>query len=303
MRTVEQLNKSFSFQNKNNNLFFKIGEGNIPLIVIENDHASALISLQGAHLLSWKPNNHQDVIWLSKDAIFSVGKSVRGGIPICWPWFGAHESSDVYPAHGFARTVFWQVTNTEALATGETQINFKLETSQLTEQHKKMWLQDTTAEYIVTVGKDLTLELISTNNSEHEITIGQALHTYFYVDDVRKTSVEGLDSKTYLDKPDAFKRKIQTGSVIIDDEVDRVYLQTSDELTIDDKKRKIAIKKESSDSTIVWNPGKEVAEKMGDLGINGYLKMLCVESANAAEDVRIIKTGEKHTLFVQYKIS
>lgn len=300
--TVELLNNKFSFQNTNNSLYFKTGEGDIPLIEISNEHASALISLQGAHLLSWKPNKQQDVIWLSDDASFSIGKSVRGGIPICWPWFGAHESNNAYPAHGFARTVFWQVTNTILLDNGEIQISFKLDTNEMDEKFKEMWPQNTTAQYIITVGKNLTLELITTNNSDESIEIGQALHTYFNVHDVSKAKVLGLEGRSYLDKPDNFKQKEQVGEISINDEVDRVYINTDDDITIDDNKRKITIKKQGSNSTVVWNPWKAVAEKMGDLGENGYLKMLCVESANAADDVRVIKAGESHKLSVIYTV-
>lgn len=298
--TVEQLNNKFSFKTINNSLHFKTGEGDIPLIEITNEHASALISLQGAHLLSWKPNNQQEVIWLSNEASFSVGKSVRGGIPICWPWFGAHESSTTYPAHGFARTVFWQVTNTALLENGDIEIYFKLETNELPEKYQQMWPQNTTAEYIVTIGKILNIDLITTNNSDEDMTIGQALHTYFAVDNVSTTQVTGLEDKSYLDKTDNFKQKEQTGAIHINEEIDRIYLNTTDEITIEDTKRKINIKKQGSASTVVWNPWKAVAEKMGDLGENGYLKMLCVESANAADDVRVVKAGESHKLSVTY---
>lgn len=300
--TVEQLNNKFSFQTINNSLHFKMGEGDIPLIEITNEYASALISLQGAHLLSWKPTNEQEVIWLSDEASFSVGKSVRGGIPICWPWFGAHETNTTYPAHGFARTVFWQVTNTALLKNGDIEIHFKLETNELPEKYQQMWPQNTTAEYIVTIGKKLNVDLITTNNSSDDMTIGQALHTYFAVDNVSATQVSGLEDKSYLDKPDNFKQKKQTGAIHINEEVDRIYLNTTDEITIDDTKRKINIKKQGSASTVVWNPWKAVAEKMGDLGDNGYLKMLCVESANAADDVRVVKAGDSHKLSVIYSV-
>lgn len=300
--TVEQLNNKFSFQTINSSLHFKTGDGDIPLIEITNEHASALISLQGAHLLSWKPNNQQEVIWLSDEASFSVGKSVRGGIPICWPWFGAHETNTTYPAHGFARTVFWQVTNTALLENGDIKIHFKLETNELAEKYQQMWPQHTTAEYIVTIGKNLNIDLITTNNSGDDMTIGQALHTYFAVDNVSATQISGLEDKSYLDKPDNFKQKEQTGAIHINEEVDRIYLNTTDEITIDDTKRKINIKKQGSASTVVWNPWKAVAEKMGDLGENGYLKMLCVESANAADDVRVVKAGESHKLSVIYSV-
>lgn len=302
MINVEDLNKNFSFEDGNNSLRFIIGKGDIPIVEIQNEQASATISLQGAHVLSWKPVTEDDVIWLSSDATFAVGKSVRGGIPICWPWFGAHESNTSFPAHGFARTVLWQVIDTKVLTAGETQITFRLDTTQLDENLRQMWPQATTAEYRLTISKTLTMELITYNNSDETIVIGQALHTYFNIDDISKTTVYGLEDKSYLDKTEGFSTKVQDGPIIIDKEVDRVYLDTADDVVIDDKTRKIAIKKQGSHSTVVWNPWKDVAGKMGDLGKDGYRKMLCVESANAADDTVTIKAGESYTLLVTYEI-
>ena len=299
---IEKLNQTFSIENNNQSLNFKMGKGDIPVVEVKNEFSSALISLQGAHVLSWKPVGEDDVIWLSSDAKFAIGKSVRGGIPICWPWFGAHASNNAFPAHGYARTVTWQVKNTEALASGETQITFQLDTQQLDHSLLEMWPQATVAEYSLTIGKTLTMELTTWNNSETAMTIGQALHTYFNINDVRETRITGLEGKPYLDKTDGFKRKMQTGPMIISDEVDRVYLDTADDVVIDDSQRKIIITKEGSHSTVVWNPWKTVADKMGDLGEDGYLKMVCVESANAAEDTVSIAAGEHYSLRVIYKL-
>ena len=299
---IEQLNKDFSFANEYHHLIFKLGEGGIPLIETTNDQSSATISLQGAHLLSWVPTGGDDVIWLSDDAKFAAGKSVRGGIPICWPWFGAHEDNAEYPAHGFARTVLWQVTDVQALSSDETQITFQLDPRQLDESHRAMWPLPTLAQYRLTIGKTLTMELTTFNHSEQAVTIGQALHTYFKVDCVSCTRLLGLEGKQYLDKTEDFKRKTQTGAVTITEEVDRVYLDTPDDVQIDDAKRKIIISKQGSHSTVVWNPWKTVADKMGDLGEDGFLKMLCVESANAADDTVSIPAGESYTLRVVYDV-
>ncbi len=298
---IDKLNKQFSLTGNNNRLFFNKGEGDIAVVIIENEQASALISLQGAHLLSWVPQGEDDVIWLSKDASFLKAKSVRGGIPICWPWFGPHENAE-FPAHGFARTVFWQVISTQQLTSGETQIRFGLMVMDQSESVQKMWPKNTSVQYILTIGSSLKLELITVNNGSEDVIIGEALHTYFNVDDVRHTNVIGLDGKSYIDKTDSFKRKQQIGDISVNEEVDRVYLQTADDVTINDAKRKIVISTQGSQSTVVWNPWKQVAEKMGDLGEDGYLKMLCVESANAAEDVVVIKPDATHVMQVTYSL-
>lgn len=302
IKNIEELNKKFSFSDGDSTLRFIQGKGDIPVVEIQNKQASAIISLQGAHVLSWKPHAEDEVIWLSDDAKFAMGKSVRGGIPLCWPWFGAHESNASFPAHGFARTVLWQVVDVKAVSQGETQITFRLETNQLDEKLQTMWPQATVADYRLTISKSLTMELTTFNKSNETITIGQALHTYFNIDDISQTKVYGLEDKTYLDKTEDFNSKVQNGPVIIDSEVDRVYLDTEDDVVIDNNKRKIRIKKQGSHSTVVWNPWIEVANKMGDLGKEGYRKMLCVESANAMGDVVDIKAGEQYSLLVTYEI-
>jgi len=299
---ITELNDRFSIQSKDTKVHFRSAEGDIPITEVENRQATATISLQGAHLLHWVPVGQQDVIWLSDDASFATGKSIRGGIPVCWPWFGAHEEQANYPAHGFARTVMWQLEATRECSADVTQLIFKLETSQQDGSIKKMWPWPTTLEYRMKISNTLTLELITSNNSENTFTLGQALHTYFQIDDVSKAVVKGLEDKDYLDKPDNFKRKTQAGSIQIDSEVDRIYLDTDNEVVIDDQLRKIHISKQGSRSTVVWNPGKIVAVKMGDLGEEGYRKMLCVESANAAEDTVTLAAGKSHHLSVRYEI-
>jgi len=299
---VDELNKTFGFSDKNNPLIFKNGDGDIPVVEIQNHFSSARISLQGANLLSFVVNKKDELIWLSEDAVFAKGKSVRGGIPICWPWFGAHKKQASFPAHGFARTALWAVSSTEQLSSGETKIIFNLKTDTLDEKIKMMWPIPTTIEYTLTIGASLILALTTTNNGEKEITIGEALHTYFNVGDITKTDIRGLDKIDYLDKPDDFKRKQQSGNITVNKEIDRVYMHTANEVVICNKLRKIRIKKEGSLSTIVWNPWKIMADKMGDLGLAGYLKMLCVESGNVAENVVMIKPGNHHTLYVTYEL-
>ena len=300
--SVENLNNEFSLSSEKSSLRFKTGKSGIPVVEIKNTLASAVISLQGAHVLSWKPIDNDEVIWLSDEAKYILGKPVRGGIPICWPWFGAHESNPSFPAHGFARNVLWEVIDTTTIASGETEITFRLSTDELDEKFKNIWPLSTAVEYKVSVGKQLNIELSTFNKSDQTMTITQALHTYFNIDDIGNTKVYGLDGKTYLDKTEGFASKIQDGPITIDSEVDRVYLDTKDDITIDDTIRKVIIKKQGSRSTVVWNPWKDIAKKMDDLDDEGYRKMLCVESANVADDIVNIKPNESYSLVVSYNI-
>lgn len=300
------LNKAFALNAKNNKLSFINGKGDIPLIKVSNQHGSAIISLQGAHLLSWIPDGEEEVIWLSKDATFASGKSIRGGIPVCWPWFGAYDadaenSENNFPAHGFARTTIWQVLKTEILDDGGSRISF---TTQPQEETAQMWPEHTSVQLQISISKKLEIELITHNNGSTAINIGQALHTYFKVGDINKVLLHGLDDLYYLDKLEAFKRKAQHGPVVINQEVDRIYLDTTNDCVIEDKsmERSIVIIKCGSRSTVVWNPWEDTANKMGDLGHQGYKQMLCVESANAADDVVTIQPGKSHQLWVQYEV-
>ena len=297
-RSPEQLNSQLGIKGQ---VVFKEGAGGLTMIEINNAQATATIALQGAHLLTWTPQGQQPVIWLSTAAKFAPGKSVRGGIPICWPWFGPHESEASYPAHGYARTVEWQVVETEALASGATRLLFRFSGN---EASTAMWPHATLCDYQITVGTALELELLTRNSGTTPVTIGQALHTYFAISDIRDVTVAGLDGCPYLDKVDGFKRKQQEGAVEFSGETDRVYLESTADCIIEDAalERRIRISKRNSGSTIVWNPWSEKAAQMGDLGERSYLGMVCVESANAADDVVVIPAGGEHNLYVRYDV-
>ena len=280
---------------------FKQADNGLISIEVANRHANATIQLQGAHISEWTLHDQPAVIWLSEDAVFAEAKSLRGGIPICWPWFGAHESDTSLPAHGFARTVEWQVIATRLFDDDVVQLVFRLVND---EAGRLMWPCPTVLDYTVTIGKTLTLDLMTRNVGAGAITIGDALHTYFNVSDVRKVSIAGLDGCDYMDKVEEFKRKQQSGLVTINQEVDRVYLDSRADCVIDDPGfgRRIVINKRGSLTTVVWNPWRDTAAKMGDLGDEGYLHMLGVESANAAGDVVTLAPGEQHHLYVAYTV-
>ena len=296
--TIDQLNREFALKSV---LVFVEGKGGLPVVEVNNQHCSARISLQGAQLTSWVPAGEDEVIWLSSDASFKQGKSIRGGIPVCWPWFGPHESETDFPAHGHARTVLWDVLETEAMDDGATLIRFKIIENELT---KRLWPYSCELIMTMRIGSSLEIELLTRNTDSKSFKITQAFHTYFNISDVRKITVTGLEGCNYLDKLDQFAIKQQTGSVKISGETDRIYLKTDDDYSIVDPgfNRSIQIKKSGSHSTVVWNPWESTAEKMGDLGEDGYLKMVCVETANAADDFVLLEPGQSHSLSVKYQL-
>jgi glucose-6-phosphate 1-epimerase len=268
---------------------------------IDNAHATASICLQGAHLMTWTPKGQQPVIWLSSAAKLAPGKSIRGGVPVCWPWFGPHAKQASFPGHGFARTVLWEVIGTKALKDGGTWLAFRLLPTDAT---RAQWPHPCELVLQIVIGKTLDMDLGTLNTGKESITIGDALHTYFEVSDVSKVAIHGLDGIPYIDKVGGSTQKQQAGPVSIYHEVDRIYFNTDHDCVIKDPawQRRIRITKLGSHSTVVWNPWIEKANKMGDLGENGYLNMLCVESTNAADDVVTIAPKQEHHLWVCYSV-
>ena len=296
--TIDELNQKFGLEGM---LVFAEGEGNMPVVEVSNRHCTAKISLQGAQLTSWLPSGEEEVIWLSPDASFKQGKSIRGGIPVCWPWFGGHVSEVDFPAHGYARTVFWDVLETQAMDDGATRIQFKIIENDLS---RRLWPYASELILTMNLGATLEIELLTRNIDSKPFKITQALHTYFNISDARNITVTGLEGCEYLDKLDQFAKKRQAGPVQLTAEVDRIYLQTDGDYAIVDPglNRTINISKSGSNSTVVWNPWQASAEKMGDLGKDGYVIMVCVETANAADDVVLLEPGLCHSLFVNYRL-
>lgn len=291
MSNLDNLRKAFARPGRV--AFQTMGEG-LEVVQISNDAARAAVSMQGAQLIDYRCAG-ESLIWLSEDARLAPGKSIRGGVPICWPWFGAHPNDPSLPSHGFARTVPWRLLRVDTTTTARTLLEFALQQGS---QTRRMFPQPVDVRYSLSIGATLDVTLQTTNTGERPLPLSQALHSYFQVGDVRRVSVHGLEGRDYLDKVSGFDRKTQHGAVRIAGEVDRIYLDTDGECEIRDPqlRRRIRLSARNSGSTVVWNPGPEKARQMGDLGSDGYLHMLCVETANAAGDARILMPGEVHAL-------
>jgi D-hexose-6-phosphate mutarotase len=296
--TPNELNQRFAIGNHVQ--FKEIAEGMI-VAEVANQHALANIALQGAHVATFQPRGEEPVIWLSPYAKFAPGKSIRGGVPICWPWFGPHKTDNKLPGHGYARTVPWDVLETKALPDGSTFLRFGLVESDAT---RAQWPHPCSAQLEVTVGKALRVELVTRNSGDAAFELGEALHTYFQISDVAQMTIRGLENCEYLDKVQDFARLTQQNGIVIESEVDRVYVNTTADCVIEDKglKRAIRIAKQGSKSTVVWNPWTEKADKMGDFGQDGHRGMVCVESGNALENVVTVAPGEEHRLVAVYSI-
>lgn len=295
---LDTLNRCFAIKDRLS--FRDVGNG---LVVAEvaQPSATATISLQGGHLMSWQPASQTEpVVWLSKLARLAPGKSIRGGVPVCWPWFGPHASDPKLPGHGFARTVPWEVTHARAQADGSMQILLALVES---EQTRALWPHRARCVIEITVGNTLKVALSTENLGGREFVIGEALHTYFCVGDIADARVTGLEGMEYLDKVGGSTRRRQEGAVTFTGETDRVYVNTGGRCVIEDVrlKRRVIVDKTGSQSTVVWTPWAGKADKMGDFGPDGWREMVCVESANALENVVTVRPGSRHTLTVEYR--
>ncbi len=294
--TLEALNKQFAIAG---HLQFIEVDGGLVFAEINNAHATSSIALQGAHIATFQPKGEEPVIWLSKLAKFLPGKSIRGGVPVCWPWFGPHATDSKLPGHGYARTVMWDVLETKALPDGSTFLRFGLVENDTT---RTQWPHASTVQLEATIGKALRVELVTKNTGSASFQLGEALHTYFHISDVGNMTIRGLEGCEYIDKVGETARRTQQGGIVIESEVDRVYVNTTADCVIEDKglKRAIRISKQGSKSAVVWNPWTEKADKMGDFGKDGHRGMVCVESGNAFDNIITVQAGETHRLVAVY---
>jgi D-hexose-6-phosphate mutarotase len=274
-------------------LLFVAGQGGLVTAEISNPYSSGAVTLAGGNVLSFIPkrkSSENDVFWMSPTSPYALGRAMRGGIPICWPWFGAHpEDPQGKPAHGFARTQSWSPVGTQILPDGSIELRLKLSDSPET---LSLWPHAFELEFRVVFGEALRVELHVRNPGSQPFHYTGALHHYFYVSDVRQVSVLGLEGCEYLDKVENYARKHQDGSVRFEGQTDRIYLDTVGDCVIVDPglNRKIRIAKEGSHTTVVWNPG-EMASRMPDVGAGGQVNFVCVETANAAQDMIMVPAG------------
>lgn len=274
---------------------------------ISSDRAELLIAQQGAQVLSYQQVGEPPLLWLSDQAIFRQGKSVRAGVPVCWPWFGnlqrnpeavqAMYQGTPAPAHGLARTRDWKLLGIKEV--GETlRIEFELPEAR---GDLPGWPHDVELKLVVEMGADLTLSLTSRNMGNTPVTISQALHSYFAVSDVRQARVEGVDGLGYIETLAGWEQRQQQGALTFAAETDRIYLNTPQTLSIVDPhwNRRITLTSSGSRSAVIWNPWTERAKDLADMADDGWQRMLCIETANVWDDLVELKPGASHSLGVQ----
>lgn len=262
---------------------------------ISNSSAEIKISLHGAHIFYFKAKGKKELLYLSESAVFKQAKAIRGGIPICWPWFGEHPADKNQSNHGFARTSIWKHIKTVELNDSETEVYLELASSQNT---LRLWPYHFELQYKIHLGDKLTVSLTTKNTDAKAFTITQALHTYFKIDDISRAHIIGLDKKPFYNKIDNSFNNVEDGDIYFNAEVDRVYSDVDSQLCIDDEEQKIIVKTDGAKSAVVWNPGELLVEKMPDL--HSHKQMLCLESANVFDNAITLEKGESHTLSVTF---
>jgi glucose-6-phosphate 1-epimerase len=270
----------------------EIGPGNLPRLVVKTRLGEAQVYFQGAHVTAWHPAAASEpVLWMSDASYFELGKPLRGGVPICFPWFGAHASDAKAPGHGFARLRDWTLIEAAEAADGTVTLALELASDKAL---TPLWPHAFRAVHRITVGATLTMALEVTNTGTDAFKFEEALHTYFAVRDVRNVTVTGLEQTEYLDKVTGFDRKTQGSDPIrFTGETDRVYLGTTATCVIDDPgaRRRIAIRKSGSEATVVWNPWIAKARAMPDFGDDEWTEMVCVETCNVNVHARTLAPG------------
>lgn len=271
------------------------------VVEVTNAHAAARISLQGAHVLTYGRTGRPPLLWLSKRAVFAPGKAVRGGVPVCWPWFGPHPTDAAQPAHGFARTAVWSLEDAR-LEDGAHKLLFRLPSEA---GAAVGWRAAVDLCLEVGVGPVLALALTATNNGTAPVTLGGALHSYIAVGDVTRIRITGLEKRPFIDQLNPAARPVQEGPVVFTAETDRVYDDPGPRCVIEDPvlNRRVTVEKAGSRSTVVWNPWPEKARRMADLGEDQHRDFVCVETANALSDVVTVPAGGVHRLSAVLKES
>lgn len=295
MTDIERLQKTFG---RGTAVTIRTSDLGGPVVVLTVGKETATVALLGAQVIAWEAGASPGIIWMSSEARLDTGRNARGGIPVCWPWFADHPTDKSKPAHGFARTRLWEVVASSANAEVAS-------VSLLTRvADVDLWPHAADLRLDVTLGRSLSLDLTTVNTGSNAFPLSQALHTYFRVGDIADVRVDGLDGRTYLDKLDGFSRKVQDGSIRVEGEVDRIYLGDTSRISLQDQRlrRRIEIEGRGSRSAVVWNPWIEKSRRLGDMGREGYQSMLCIETANAGDDVLMIDPGAEHTLGVTYKV-
>lgn len=267
----------------------------LPLLAIETDLCSAVISLQGAHLLEFKTTHGDPLLWLSPNCNFTPGTALRGGVPLCLPWFGVNQDDPKKPKHGFARNRFWEVGDVRLLDNGAVEIDFLFQSDAC-----DLFAYDFSAEIRMTLGDTAKIELTVNNTDQNDFTCSFALHNYHRVRQLETTRVLGLTGRRYFDNFENYAEKQQHDDLSFPGPVDRVYPDVESALVIDATPR-IQLTHHNSPSVITWNPGTEATASISDIGEGNERYFVCVERGAVLGESWHIPAGESRSAWMEFK--
>jgi glucose-6-phosphate 1-epimerase len=289
--TVTELDRRFGIPG-----VVRVSEGNgaMARLLITSAASEGEIYLHGAQVTAWKPAGCDEVLFLSAKSRWDEGQAIRGGIPICFPWFRGKVDDPHAPAHGFVRTKAWQVESVVQNAGGVTVSMF----TESDDRTQRWWPGQFRLVHRATFSSELNLELICMNTGTQPLRFEEALHTYNRVSDVQNVRLQGLDGVRFLDNTDSNRQKTQRGDVAIVSQTDNAYLKTQSEVDLLDTggQRRIRLRKKNSSTTVVWNPWREAAQGMRDLGDGEWPQFFCVEASNILDAAISLAPGQEHSM-------
>jgi len=272
---------------------------------VRTAEAELLVAQQGAQILSYQRDGERPLIWLSAQAEFKQGQGVRGGVPICWPWFGdlrrnpqavqeLYQGGSLVPAHGLVRSLDWRLLGIDEQDAGVS-LSFGFNSR---EQLLPTWPHAAELQLTIRLDDRLHLELSNRNLGDTPLPISQALHTYYAVSDIRQVEVEGLHGCRYVDTLEDWQQRQQSGALGFAGETDRIYVDTPAQLSIRDPgwQRRIQLHSSGSGSAVLWNPWIDKAKHLAQFAADAWQGMLCVEHANVLNDILVLPPGEQHRL-------
>jgi len=285
---IDALNRTFGIPNV---VTVISGNGGLPKIRMTAPSASAEIYLHGAHVTSWQPANADEVLFVSTKSHWQDGRAIRGGIPICFPWFRSKADDPAAPAHGFVRTKEWRLDSVKA--DGESVV--VVCSTESDESTQRWWAHSFRLTHIVSIGRFLKLQLVVANTGQTSFRFEEALHTYFRVSQVENVRIRGLDHVTYLDNVDENRKKTQSGDVILTGKTDNAYLDVHGAAELIDPalRRNLRTEKGNSATTVVWNPWQEGATSLSDLGDDEWRQFACVEASNILGSALSLAPGQE----------
>lgn len=263
----------------------------LPGLAFSHPAFSATLSLYGGQLLDFTPSGGQPLLYLSPQSRLEDGKAIRGGIPLCWPWFGPHPHDTAQPQHGVARTAMWTLS---AVVRSDDGFHVKLAGPRHGMLEASLTLQ---------LGPGVDIALTTRNLGSSTAVVSAALHSYLAVSDIRRIQLSGLEGASYLDKLSAASCQLPDAPWQFDAATDAV-VAAAGPCTLADPgwQRALAISSSGSATTVVWTPWQQGAANMADLPDEGWQQFLCVEAANAGSDARELAPGASHTLRQQLRL-